>query len=351
MAFLGTLAVYSATILPVVARELAHRRSHARAIPDATLRRLALEALDKRGNMQGAALFAVLAPRRRRTAAARALIAFQSAYNYLDALAEQPNPDPVGNGRRLHEALTAALDVGGVLSDHYAFNAHHDDHGYLAAMVASCREAVGSLPSYELARGALLEATQRIVDFQTFNLGELQGGTELLRDWGDAHTPPGSGLQWWETAAAGGSSLGVHALIALAARPGVLPAEIRAVDDAYFPWIGSLHSLLDSAVDIAEDRRARQRNLLGYYPSLEQAEPRLALLAERAARATRGLQRHRRHEVILAAMAGYYLSAPTARGLNSGGLPHAVTEAVGPLGAVAYALIGLSRGPARLLRA
>jgi tetraprenyl-beta-curcumene synthase len=349
-AFVRTLAAYSGTILPSVARELARWRSEACGIPDPALRLGALEALKKRGNMQGAALFAMLAPRTGRTEATRALVSFQGAYNYLDILAERPNADPVGNGQRLHAALMAALDPGAPPTDYYALNVHYEDRGYLTRMVETCRAAVSALPSYELVRESLLVSARRIVDFQSFNLGELQGGPELLESWGREHTPSGSGLSWWETAAAGGSSLGVHALIGLAASPQLGLAEIGAVERAYFPWIGALHSLLDSTVDIAEDRRDRQRNLLGYYASLEQAELRLAQLAERATAEARGLHGGRRHEVVLAAMVGYYLSAPQASDLDRRELARSVTSAAGPLSSVALKLLGLARPLARLVR-
>src|SRR6185312_9044343 len=99
--FTATVVRYLTTVLPVVTRELRHWHAQASAIPDPTLRANALEALGKRGNMEGAALFAVLAPRSHRRLSVRALVAFQTAYNYLDMLAEQPSADPVANGAQL----------------------------------------------------------------------------------------------------------------------------------------------------------------------------------------------------------------------------------------------------------
>jgi len=110
-------------------RELVTWRVHAGQVPDPVLRELALQALRKRGNMLGAALFAVLAPRGRRSEVVRALVAFQSAYNYLDTLAEQPSADPVGNGRRLHSALLLALEPGAGRRDYYAGYPRCDDGG------------------------------------------------------------------------------------------------------------------------------------------------------------------------------------------------------------------------------
>ena len=40
--------------------------------------------------------------------------------------------------------------------------------------------------------------------------------------------------------------------------------DVEAIEGAYFPWICALHSLLDRLVDVAEDERAGQRNLLSY---------------------------------------------------------------------------------------
>ena len=71
-----------------------------------------VEALSKGGNIEGAALFATLVPAVHRRTALRALVAFQTAYNYLDALSERPSEDPSLNGEQLHRALLTALNPG-----------------------------------------------------------------------------------------------------------------------------------------------------------------------------------------------------------------------------------------------
>ena len=81
-------------MLPQVRHELAHWRRRAEQIPNAQLRHSAQLALAERGNIEGAALFATLAPAANRGATVRpAPVAFQSAYNYLDALSEQAQSD------------------------------------------------------------------------------------------------------------------------------------------------------------------------------------------------------------------------------------------------------------------
>ena len=64
------------------------------------------------------------------------MVAFQTAYNYLDLLTEQLGPDPAANARRLHEALLVALDPAAAHLDYYEYNAQHDDDG--RKLSASC---------------------------------------------------------------------------------------------------------------------------------------------------------------------------------------------------------------------
>jgi tetraprenyl-beta-curcumene synthase len=348
-AFCATVARYLASVLPRATRELWRWRRRAAAIPDPVLRRLALDALSKRGNIEGAALFAVLAPRGRRGETVRALVAFQTAYNYLDALAEQPSADPVGNGRQLHQALLVALAPAASHVDCYALNPQREDGGLLAALVETCRTALATLPSHAAVAPGASAAAARIVAFQSLNLTERQGGHEQLERWARRRTPRHSGLRWWETAAAGGSSLAVHALIALAAHSDVRQWEVEAIQAAYFPWIGALHSLLDSLADVAEDERAGQRNLLSYHGSPEQSALALTILARRAIAAARGLPDGVRHEVILTAMATYYLSSAEAATPYARTIADSVAAALGPLVAPALALFKARRAVAWLV--
>jgi len=56
------VAGYLALVLPRVCHEVAHWRALAARIPDPELRAPALHSLGKRGNIEGGALFATLAP-------------------------------------------------------------------------------------------------------------------------------------------------------------------------------------------------------------------------------------------------------------------------------------------------
>jgi tetraprenyl-beta-curcumene synthase len=309
-AFATISLAYLARIVPQLGSELAAWHARAALIPDSTLRRQASLALEKRGNMEGAALLATLAPAAQRRHVVRALVSFQTAYNYVDALSELPSDDPAANGEQLHQALLAALDPRAPHPDYYAHSCARGDGQYLSALVDACRDALARLPSYAVIAPLALAASGRIVDFQARNLNESQGGHGALRGWAAAATPAGSELGWWETAAGAGSSLAVHALIATAASLDLDRAQAQAIDRSYFPWIGALHSLLDSLVDRAEDRAHGHRSLFDYYPSSAAATTRLDTLAARSLDALDDLPDPAAHQVILTAMCGHYLSAP-----------------------------------------
>jgi tetraprenyl-beta-curcumene synthase len=236
----------------------------------------------------------------------------QAAYNYLDMLGEQPSASPAANGRTLHRALLVALDPSAPHLDHYAHSPHREDGGYLRELLEHSRAALAQLPSYRAVAPAALRAAERIVEFQSCNTGERQGDLRALERWARAATPPGSDLRWWEVAAAGGSSLGVYALIALAADPAPDPRSVALVADAYFPWIGALHSLLDNLVDATEDRATGQHSLIGAYASPGEAAARMRVLTERSLGAAAALPGARGHTLTLAAMASFYLCAPEA---------------------------------------
>lgn len=356
--FAGTVLRYLLTILPQAGRELERWRTQAASIPDPQLRASADEALRKRGNVEGAALFAVLVPGAHRRTAVRALVAYQTAYNYLDALSELPSDDPIANGRQLHQALLVALEPGAQHPAYYEHSFQHKhslrhadaprcadgaDGGYLQAIVDACRQALVDLPSYALLAPTARAVAARIVDYQALNLSRGQGGHGALERWASEATPAGSGLAWWETAAACGSSLAVNALIAAAADPHLDPRDIAQTDGAYHPWIGALHSLLDSLVDRREDRDGGRLCLLDHYPSTTSAASRLADLALRCKSACERLPGARAHRVIVTAMASYYLSAPECDTAEAQAIARALTRVLGRPLRVAIAMFRARR--------
>jgi tetraprenyl-beta-curcumene synthase len=322
---------YWLIVFPRVASELRHWRQSAERIADLDLRRLALASLAKRGNMEGAAAFATFVPRRSRGSVIRALVAFQAIYNYADLLAEQPSDDPVGNARDVHQALLMALDPSGESSMHDLRSTAGGrlDCDFLAEMMAACETASWQLPSYGTVAAAVCRAAERIVAFQSLSLGR-QGE---LQSWAEAQDlgPINTGFAWWEVAAAAGSSLSVHALLAAAASPELTGQEAATIDAAYFPSIGALHSLLDSLVDEQEDAATGQLRLLDCYPSRRQATTGLQRLTAHAFNAAGELPSGADHALLMTAMACSYLAAPEASSTVADDVARQVRASLGPL--------------------
>ncbi len=335
-------------VFPQVRREAAHWYRRAKEIPDPALRRAALANLSaERLNLDGAAAFAAFVPDVHRAAVVRAQVALQVAYDYVDTLAEQPCPDPIRNGDQLHKVLGAALDPAGPRIDYYAHHPHTDDAGYLRGIVETCRSTLRKLPSYASVADSAQRAAVRMASFQSLNLNELQGDHAALARWAGAQTPSGADLRWWETAASAGSALGVYVLIAAAANRVVHAEEAVAIDEAYFPWIGSLHLLLDSLVDRQEDAATGQRSLLDYYSSPQEAAARLSLIARESMNRIRGLPRGRHHVLLLAGMTSHYLSMPEASRPEALLSARSVLGTIGGLAAPTMFVMGARRAATR----
>lgn len=345
-AFAGAAGRYWLGVFPQVGHELRHWQRRAQQIPDPELRRTALSTQRcERGNLEGAAAFAVLAPHSMRARVVRAAIAFQATYDYVDSLAEQPCDDPTANGEQLHLALLSAVQPRAAHPDYYRHNPASQDNGYIRQLIDTCRGALALLPSYAMVAEGVLRAARRMTCYQALNHSSAQGPLAL---WAAGVTPLGSGLHWWETAAGTASSLGVFALFAAAGRPLLAPAEAHALEAAYFPWIGTLHVLLDSLIDRSGDIESGQHSLVEHYRSVDESAARLSEIAGRAVKATEELAQGAQHAMILAAMTSFYLSSPEASSPPTALVTAQVLETMGTLATPTMLVLRTRRTVARL---
>jgi tetraprenyl-beta-curcumene synthase len=321
----------------------------AEAIPDPLLREDALVShRQKRSNSEGLAALAILAPAPSRSAVARSLVAYQLMLDYLDGVSERPTADPLGNGLRLHRAFEVALDPEAEHDDYYALAAAREDGGYLVALIETCREPLGELPAYPAARSVLLCQARLCRDSQALNHAmPFAPFGERIAEWAASTSAAfhlaGGEMDWWELlAAAAASSLGVGALLALAAQPGAGESEAQRVGEAYFPWASGLNALLDSLVDLDED--PEHASHLRRYSSEEVAAERLAAIAATARERVSALPDGGVHEMILAAMGALYLVRPEAWEPRREEISRGVLTALGPFARPALIVHLLRRG-------
>jgi tetraprenyl-beta-curcumene synthase len=295
--------------LRAASHEMRGWRNHARLIPDEHIRQDALETLErKRPHIVGAGLFSIL-PERRDRRLLRVLVAYEIMLEFLDNAHERAAHQL--NGRQLHRALVEALDPAAPISDYYLHHPWKDDGGYLRALVEACREGCVSLPCYVDVRRLLLQGASRCAAVQSLNHAtDSASRCAALREFSESQFPGELEASWWELTAAASSSLGVHALLAVAASRS---HHSEAVNAAYVPWICAVSTLLDSYVDEARDTADGEHSYIAHYPSRDIAVRRLSELIGRSAHEARNLPNGHRHAVIAACMVAMYLSNDRVR--------------------------------------
>ena len=334
--------VYWLTIYPRARLEIRRWRRRAQRIPDATLRAQALYKLTReRLNPEAAAFFAVLAPRRHRRSLVRLMVGFQIAYDYLDAINEEPATAWLRNGLQLHRALGDAVSSRSPDADYYRHHPQHDDGGYLRDLVSACRRAMQKLPSAAALEPLLVHAAERCGEAQSRNHAVLVEGDEQLIEWAAAQHEAGDYL-WWELVAAGISCLALHALFAAAAGATTLP-EAERIDSAYYPPVCAISALLDSLVDRRDDACGTNHSFVGHYPTSSLTSERFAAITSEARELSSVLRNQRRHGVILAGIASFYLSAPGARTEFARPAARRTLECLGPSSAPILAVMRLRR--------
>jgi tetraprenyl-beta-curcumene synthase len=304
--------------LPAVSSEIDAWRKRARAIPDGELREDALAAITrKRAHADGAALFWTL-PRRRHRGLLRLLVAYQTAWDFLDNASERGACVGEHNGRQLHRALVDALDPYALATDYYLHHLHRGDCGYLRGLAVACRDECAALPSYECVRPRVLSEAKRC-DIQSLNHNPDPADRDgALRKWAErelavALVPDRHEVSWFELTAAASASLVPHVLLALAAEPRCPASDVAAAHKAYLPWASLATAMLDSYADRVEDALAGEHSYIAHYRDGHEAERRVGEIVARATSEAGGLRSGNRHAVILACMVAMYLSKEAPR--------------------------------------
>jgi tetraprenyl-beta-curcumene synthase len=306
-------------IFPEVERELKRWRQRLTMAGDPELRQQGLASISKkRFHAQGGGVYALLAVGSGNHLVSF-IVAFQTISDYLDNLCDRTGCLETAVFRQLHLAYLDALDPFGDVNDYYRLFPYGDDGGYLSALVQQCRQVLSQLPSWHLVRDAALRLARLYCDLQVFKHTFPDRREQLLQNWAAVEDGAQYGLNWWEFAAASGSTLGIFALCAAAADPGLTPGVADQLFTGYFPWITGLHILLDYFIDQAEDEAGADLNFVSYYAGGEQCRERLLLFLQRALNCAATLPDPWFHTTIVRGLPAFYLSDPKvgAQGLDA----------------------------------
>lgn len=320
----GLVARFLVWVFPEVERELGRWRQQLEVAGDPELRRQGLASIGKkRFHAQGGSFYALSGTAAGKTPGYAGtddrkrdlvafIVAFQTISDYLDNLCDRTECLETAAFRQLHLAYTDALDPYGGVDDYYRFYPYRDDGGYLTVLVKQCREVLQRLPSYHLVQGEVLRFARLYSDLQTFKhtFPHLREG--LLQNWAVAEAGAHRDLNWWEFAAATGSTLGIFALCAAAADPGLTPESVDQLSAGYFPWISGLHILLDYFIDQGEDEATGDLNFVSYYAGEGHCRERLLLFLNRALDCAAALPDPWFHTTVVHGLPAFYLSDPKA---------------------------------------
>lgn len=263
----------------------------------------------KRFHCQGGGFYALL-PGRARQELLSFIVAFQTISDYLDNLCDRSGCLEAEAFATLHLAYTDALDPEAGTGDYYARYPFRRDGGYLKALVGRCQEILAGLPSYPAVREEAVSLARLYCKLQTYKHTHPLLRESLLKGWFEQQPDGGPELDWWEFAAASGSTLGIFALCSAASRPGLTREEARAIGRGYFPWICGLHILLDYFIDQEEDRAGGDLNFVSYYQNTEKCLERLSLFLRMALEQARGLPDPFYHVTVVRGLPAFYLSDP-----------------------------------------
>jgi len=305
---------YWSTIAPQVRRELRRWSQHANAIPDRSLRELAVDKLQREHfNAEVAATLATLVAREHRERVVEAIVAVEVMYDFLDALTEKPLDQPLSQGEHLYRPFTDVF-AGGQAGDQHDHQAGaENDGGYLWELSATARDAIATLPASSVIADVGERAAVRCAIGQIRVHAAAQIGSAQLEQWAQRGATEVEGLGWREFLAGSVASvLAVHALIVACADQEMDGCEAGEVDAAYLS-IAALSTMLDSLVDYERDLTTGDPWLVKLYGEPELLGAHLANVAERAVAQTRRLPHSAHHLMTLLGVVAYYTSAPEAQ--------------------------------------
>lgn len=300
-------------VFPLVKRNLQHWETLAKLSPDRVLSKQAIDSMNSKSfHCLGGSIYA-LYPGVRTEDVVEFIVAYQTISDYLDNLVDALEVQDERAFAQLHLAMTEALEPKGERSDYYAHYPHHEDGGYLAVLVQTCQEKVGSLPSYSLVKREMLWLAELYSSLQTTkHLAESEREGKML-SWIQNHLAYYPGLSEWEFAAATGSTLGIFCLYAAAYNPLLQQEDVLRIKQAYFPWIEGLHILLDYFIDLEEDRETSQLNFVEYYETKEERKERLSFFVQASLQKARQLPYPKFHEAVIQGLLAMYLSDDKGR--------------------------------------
>ncbi|RQD76102.1 MAG: tetraprenyl-beta-curcumene synthase family protein [Candidatus Syntrophonatronum acetioxidans] len=307
---LNTLTRFVTRVFPLVDRELNKWKEYLETCPGGELKEQALASIrDKRFHCQGGSIFALYQPSLMEPLVST-IVAVQTISDYLDNLCDRAGCQEERAFRQLHQAIIHSLTPLSLDFSYYRYYTYGEDGGYLKALVRASREGLKNFPSYGKVQDRCVQLASLYSDLQVYKHLPLDVREEKLKEWFGRHRERFPPVHWWEFSAATGSTLGIFMLLAASGSEDLKEEEIEELVEAYFPWIGGLHILLDYFIDQQEDRTHRDLNFVSYYRGEEECLERLKYFLNRSLEKASRLPHPDFHRMVVKGLLAMYLSDP-----------------------------------------
>ncbi|HEX2945107.1 MAG TPA: DUF2600 family protein [Clostridia bacterium] len=222
--------------------------------------------------------------------------------------------------RRLYNCLSCAVDpsrssscpmIHSIKNEPSPGSSGMDESPARSCLSDRCRLQLAVLPAYRLVAPKLKKYSQLFIDLQSYRYYPPLAGVEMLKVWSSGYLQRYRDISWWEFCAASGSLLGILVMFAAAADPEFTGEEAVLLDEACFPWLCGLDSLLASALSMRK-REAEGLNFTSFYSNLKECEERIVYFAERAEKSFTNIRNGEDYIRMIKAMIGLYLTEPEA---------------------------------------
>lgn len=312
MSGLRLILKFICNVFPAVDTELDRWIRQSGQAEDDVIKKQALSSLSlKKFHAQGGCAYS-LYPGVQTDTAIRFIVALQTISDYLDNLCDRAGVLDEAAFHQLHLAMTDAVNPDTTIHDYYLYYPFKSDNGYLKALVEECKYNIRTLPSYKVIEDSVKKYAHLYSNLQIYKHLEHESRELSLRKWIDCDLNMYPDTYWWELSAAAGSTLGIFLLFAAANDSKLDANEVKAIEEAYFPWVCGLHILLDYYIDAEEDLTEGDLNFTGYYENPEHCEERLSFFIKQSLCKCMDLKYPEFHRTIINGLLAMYLSDPKA---------------------------------------
>ncbi|WP_324777883.1 tetraprenyl-beta-curcumene synthase family protein [Virgibacillus senegalensis] len=305
-------------IFPQVDRELGYWENRANAIPNAELRKQALDSLrDKKFHCQGGTVYSILAGPYWQEAV-RFIVAYQTISDYLDNLCDRSTSLDPRDFRMLHESMRDALTPTEPIKSYYHYRVEQEDGEYLADLVRTCQNCLRNLDSYQLISSYIHQLEGLYADLQVHKHVREEERIPRLEGWFEENRDKWPYLSWYEFSACSGSTLGIFCFVSYAMGGKMSEALADELFHSYFPFMQGLHILLDYYIDQQEDLEEGDLNFCNYYKTSAEMKERLLFFIEQTNKNIQQLPNRQFHEMVHHGLVGLYLADPKVAKLAGG---------------------------------